>query len=236
MANLGTVTDAPLSARARVRQTMLDEIKRAARAQVASTGASSLSLRLVCRDLGMSSSAIYRYVASRDDLLTALIIDGYGSIGAAAEAADQAHRDATPRRRFSAIAAAVRAWALDHPHEYALLYGSPVPGYSAPPETIGPATRVAVAFANVLVDAHRSGSEVQSPVVGREDLDPSIASVMPAFAALDDDLIAAGLMAWSSVFGLISFELFGHLLGSVADPAAFFASQVSRLADGLDLT
>ncbi|MEI8405843.1 MAG: TetR/AcrR family transcriptional regulator [Actinomycetes bacterium] len=230
------MTDAPMTARARVRQTMVAEIKQAARAQVATSGAAGLSLRLVCRDLGMSSSAIYRYFASRDELLTALILDGYDAVGAAAEEADATSGERGPRERFARIAAAVRAWALQHPHEYALLYGSPVPGYSAPPETIGPATRVAVAFARVLVDAHHaSHPDVAAIPMQRADLDPGISAVLPAFAALPDDLIADGLMAWTSVFGLISFELFGHLVGSVADPTVFFASQVARIADGLNL-
>ena len=105
------MTEAPLTARARVRQTMVAEIKQAARAQVATAGAAGLSLRLVCRDLGMSSSAIYRYFASRDELLTALILDGYDAIGAAAEDADAASGQRRPRQRFAHIAAAVRSWA-----------------------------------------------------------------------------------------------------------------------------
>lgn len=236
LAILRSVTDAPTSARARVRQSMVEEIKAAARRQVATSGAASLSLRLVCRDLGMSSSAIYRYFSSRDELLTELIVDGYVSIGEAAESADREHRDQGPRARFCAIAEGVRTWALDHPHEYALLYGSPVPGYSAPTETIVPATRVAVALAGVLVDARRAVAPDAPPeALVRADLDPAIAVVLPDFAALDDERIADGLMAWTSLFGLLSFELFGHLAGSVADPAAFFASQVDRLADRLDL-
>ena len=230
------MTEAPLTARARVRQTMVAEIKQAARAQVATAGAAGLSLRLVCRDLGMSSSAIYRYFASRDELLTALILDGYDAIGAAAEDADAASGQRRPRQRFAHIAAAVRSWAHEHPHEYALLYGSPVPGYSAPPETIWPATRVAVAFARVLVDAHHEAHPDMAPVpMNRADLDPGISGVLPDFAALPDDLIADGLMAWTAVFGLISFELFGHLIGSVSDPTAFFTAQVDRLADSLNL-
>src|ERR1700712_2445709 len=72
--------------RARIRAEMTDEIKTVARRHLASEGA-NLSLRAVARDLGMASSAIYRYFASRDELLTALIIDAYDAVGAAAEKA-----------------------------------------------------------------------------------------------------------------------------------------------------
>jgi AcrR family transcriptional regulator len=86
----------------------------------------------------MVSSAVYRYFPSRDDLLTALIIDGYNALGSAAGDADAACR-ATTRRLVACRA--VRDWALAHPHEYSLVYGSPVPGYQAPEQTAGPATR-----------------------------------------------------------------------------------------------
>ena len=86
----------------------------------------------------MVSSAIYRYFPSRDDLLTALIVDGYNAIGEVAEQADAACPAGEYTGRWLAVCRAVRDWALAHPHEYALVYGSPVPGYQAPQQTIGP--------------------------------------------------------------------------------------------------
>src|SRR5690348_15569859 len=129
------------SIRARVRAEMIDEIKATARRHLAVDGA-NLSLRAVARDLGMVSSAFYRYFASRDDLLTALIIDAYDALGDAAERAEAAADRADLRGRWLTTCRAVRGWALDHPPEYALIYGSPVPGYRAPQDTIPPATRI----------------------------------------------------------------------------------------------
>src|SRR5207247_659822 len=106
--------------------------------RIASEGAAGLSLRAAARELGMVSSAVYRYFPSRDDLLTALIIDGYNAIGAAAEQADAACRRGDHRGRWLSACRSVRDWALAHPHEYSLVYGSPVPGYRAPEQTIGP--------------------------------------------------------------------------------------------------
>ena len=120
---------------------MTDEIKAIARQHLASDGA-NLSLRAVARDLGVVSSAIYRYFASRDDLLTALILDAYNALGTAVEAADAAVADADDLAgRWLAVCHAVRDWALAAPHEYALIYGSPVPGYQAPQDTVPAATR-----------------------------------------------------------------------------------------------
>jgi len=113
------------TARERVRAELTADIADAARRQLAEVGAAALSLRAVARELGMVSSAVYRYFPSRDDLLTRLIIDGYDDLGATAEAADRP--SALPTERWLAVCRAVRGWAKAHPHEYALLYGSPSP-------------------------------------------------------------------------------------------------------------
>src|SRR3954471_22548964 len=110
--------------RARVRAEMTDEIKTVARRHLASDGA-NLSLRAVARDLGMASSTVYRYFASRDDLLTALIIDAYDAVGEAAERAGAA--PGQPLDRLLAVASTIRDWALAQPHQWALIYGTPVP-------------------------------------------------------------------------------------------------------------
>ena len=128
--------------RARLRAELVQEIKDEARRQVTESGAPALSLRAVARELGMVSSGIYRYFPSRDELLTALIIDAYNDIGAA-ERADASCDRCDFFGRWRAACGAARSWALEHPHEYALVYGSPVPGYRAPQDTVGPASRVA---------------------------------------------------------------------------------------------
>lgn len=222
------------TARARARAALTEEILESARGQLATVGAAGLSLRAVARDLGLASSALYRYFPSRDDLLTRLILEGYDALGAAAEAADDP--GAQPRARWHTVCAAVRAWARAHPHEYALLYGSPVPGYAAPADTVPAATRVGAVLGGVLGDAARAG--LLPPAEGRRT-----ALVLPAAApvlggeheALDDGVRSRALLVWSSLFGLVSFELFGHFEGTVADPDAFFTEQVGELADLLGL-
>ena len=115
------------------------DIVRIGRAHLATDGAAALSLRAVARDLGVVSSAVYRYVASRDELLTLLVVDGYDELGDAVDAALAQVDRADHAGRMVAIGRAVRAWALAEPATYALLFGSPVPGYEAPAErTTGP--------------------------------------------------------------------------------------------------
>lgn len=221
--------------RARVRAELIQEIKEEARRQVAEAGAPALSLRAVARQLGMVSSGIYRYFPSRDLLLTALIIDAYDAIGAATEAADAACERGDFAGRWRSVCHAVRSWALEHPHEYALVYGSPIPGYSAPEDTIGPASRVTLAIAAVVRDAALSG-ELGNPFV--TELEPSLSEPAAAEAArlepvalqgVPGDAIIRALMAWMQLFGLVSFELFGHLVGVLEDVDAVFDQAITDL-------
>src|SRR3954466_12689278 len=150
--------------RARVRAEMTEEIKQVARRHLATDGA-NLSLRAVARDLGMASSAVYRYFASRDELLTAMIIDAYDALGSTAEASVRAGRF---QDRFLSACHAVRDWALANPHEWALIYGSPVPGYQAPRDTVEPAIGVIVLIGTIVGEAAAAGEiEVGEPIGGR---------------------------------------------------------------------
>ena len=218
------------TARERIRAELTAEIADAARRQLAEVGAAALSLRAVARELGMVSSAVYRYFPSRDDLLTRLIIDGYDDLGAAAEAADEPA--AAPRERWLSVCRAVRHWARAHPHEYALLYGSPVPGYEAPADTVPAASRVGIVLGRILGDAARAGS---LPVTaGERDpglvSDAAVAVLGGDHPAIDETVRVRALLAWSAVYGTISFELFGHFVGSVQDADRYFERVMGELA------
>jgi AcrR family transcriptional regulator len=218
------------TARERLRAELTAEITDAARRQLAEVGAAALSLRAVAREVGMVSSAVYRYFPSRDDLLTRLIIDGYDDLGAAAEEADDPA--AAPRDRWLAVCRAVRGWAKAHPHEYALLYGSPVPGYEAPKNTVPAASRVGVVLGRILGDAARSGA-LPDATGERDPLlisDDAVAVLGGEHPSLDETVRARALLAWSSLYGTISFELFGHFVGSVEDGDRFFDRAMGDLA------
>ena len=225
-----TARPAPAGARARVRAELTSEIKEAARVQLAEVGAPALSLRAVARDVGMVSSAVYRYFPSRDDLLTALIVDAYDAVGLVAEVAIDAVSPPDVLERWLAIARAVRAWALANPNEYALIYGSPVPGYAAPADTIGPAARPALVLLRVLVEGVASGqidAGAGPPIARavRADLAPLRRQAAPG---VPDEVLARGLGAWTQLFGTISFELFGHLHNVIHDYDAFFDHEMHR--------
>ncbi len=215
---------------------MIDEIKAVARRHLAAEGA-NLSLRAVARDMGMVSSAVYRYFASRDDLLTALIMDGYNALGEAVEAADSRVSDRTRlRARWLSATRAVRDWALANPAEYALLYGSPVPGYAAPRDTVVAAARTPVVLARILADGWASGAVTAAgfrpsaplPAPVRADMAHAGEEIA---AGVPEELFHIALTCWVQLFGLVSFELFGQFNNVIEARTEFFGQQMELLAD-----
>ncbi|MFH8773451.1 TetR/AcrR family transcriptional regulator [Streptomyces sp. NPDC017958] len=221
-------------ARARARMEVTAAIKDEARRQLAAEGAAKLSLRAVARALGMVSSALYRYFPSRDELLTALIIDAYDSLGEAAEAAHGAVAGADRVRRWTVVCEAVRAWALAHPHEYALIYGSPVPGYAAPETTVPAASRVGLLLIGIVRDAHQGPglADLPLPAEVRPEAERMAADLVPD---LPPEAAVALVAAWAQLFGLVGFELFGQFHRVVEDRETFFRHAAARLAHGVGL-
>ncbi len=214
--------------RARVETTA--EIVRLARLQVEQDGAANLSLRAIARSLGMVSSSVYRYFASRDELLTQLIVDSYERLGAAVEAADASVPATDFRGRWRAAANSIHDWAIENPSEYALLFGTPVPGYAAPPDTIGPASRYTAALMRLLVDIETATGvrEGVVPLPLQHDFD-----LLRAFfpAPTSDVLMMYGMNSWAGMMGAITLELFGHLRNVIDTPGALFDALVDQYAD-----
>lgn len=232
-------TSAPRTAREHARAELTRAILASARKQLADVGPAALSVRAVARDLGMASSATYRYFRSRDELLTALLIEAYDEVGHAVETADAMvgdRQDLTGRWR--AVCHAVRDWAVANPHEYALLYGSPVPGYAAPETTIPAASRVPLVLLALAHDAEAAGRPLEAPCL---PLPPAETVALGGIRDLTDFTISDGrlvrsLMAWTNLFGHVSMELFGHMHRGILDYDAHFAHVVETLAADLGFT
>ena len=158
----------------------------AGQGHLATQGAAALSLRAVARDLGVVSSAVYRYVANRDELLTLLLVDAYDELGDAVDTAVNAVPARDHAGRFKALGRAVRDWALREPARYGLLFGSPVPGYQAPAgRTTTPGTRVIYRLIGILDGAYRAGALTAA----------ARAAVVPS--ALSADLEAIRSRTWA---------------------------------------
>lgn len=220
-----------MSRRERVREATREEIKSLARRQMADSGTAALALNAIARALGMVPSALYRYYPDRDALITALIVDAFGSLAASLHDADLSAPATAYGDRLLAAARAYRAWALDHPVDFQLIFGTPIPGYQALPEQTGPAMqRVFAVFLDILQSAHdagqlRSVSNYQPAAL--EVCDPD-----DAYGKYAPPVMYSGLAGWTTMHGVVTLELVGQLRYSLSDPTAFFVGQLrTYLAD-----
>ena len=220
------------------REQMMLDIVRVGRTHLERGMPSELSLRAVARDLGVVPSALYRYVRNREDLLTLLIVDAYDALGDAVDAAVTAVAPDDHLGRLEAIAGAARSWAVAEPSRFALLYGTPVPGYTAPGErTVGPGTRVMRAIAAVLEDAYLAGALRPLEVTLSRTLQADMERLgSGADLTMPPVLLARVYGLWSAVLGAILYEIFDqHGPDTVSDPAEFFATHVRGLATTVGL-
>ena len=216
-------------------------ITQAANRQLVQVGPGQLSVRAIARELGMASSAIYRYVRSRDELLTLLIIDAYDALGDHVEA--RVDRVQDPGKRWRAVGLATREWALAEPQRFALIYGSPVPGYAAPETTIAPATRIPALLVGIIEQAGVQIAPAAFTSRVARSLRPGLTGMAQwtgiSHPAFSNAAFAVGVMAWTHMIGSISFELFGHRHGVVgdseADRRAYFMFELAVLAEVLGI-
>lgn len=223
---------APQGRRARARERTWLELKAAALAEVREVGPAGLALRSVARRLGMSPAGLYRYVESRDGLLTALIADGYHDLADHLEVAlgedlgsPRGRGRPVPRvpvvvpeggpagERLTAVALAYRAWAVAHPNEFGLLFGDPIPGYAAPAggPTVEAMTRMGAALARPLLEAAQQGSLRVDPVLRDAAVTgPPGAMDQVVPEGMDPGIGPLLLLAWGRLHGQVSLEVFGH--------------------------
>lgn len=203
------------------------------RSHLVTHGAAGLSLRAIARELGMVSSAVYRYVGSRDELLTLLLIDAYTELADSVEHARDA-ADGGWRNQVVAMARAARAWAVEKPAGWALLYGSPVPGYHAPRDkTVEPGTRVVGALLHVVAAGVAAGDVEPSTIIAPQALSKDFDGLREEFGvSADDSVVAKCLVLWASLVGAISLEVFGQYgPDTFTEPALVFETQVGLVID-----
>ncbi|WP_165404050.1 TetR/AcrR family transcriptional regulator [Egicoccus halophilus] len=254
-----TPPPAPSGHRARLRLQTEQALLAAAYAEIREHGAVALSLRRVARRVGMSPAGLYRYVASRDDLLTQVITASYhgladhlsAAIGALDERVQPREDDAPPPLvagptcelgdRLRAVALAYRDWGVTHPQEFTLVFGDPVPGYAAPPggPTVAAMGRVGAALGRPLLEAWDTG-RLRIPAGWRAAAaDDDTAGRLAGMGVLDGHELpppvgAALLLAWGRLHGQVSLEVFGHHRWLFPDGCAtLYDGEVTALVEQL---
>jgi AcrR family transcriptional regulator len=220
--------------RARIRDATKEEIKAIARRQMAEQGTAAISLRGIAREMEVTPTALYRYFASHDDLITDLILDAYNAHADALEAADSKVAVAAYKSRMYAVLTAFRGWAIEHPTDFQLIYGNPIPGYHAPDEpTLEAARRNMAVVVNILNGAMEAGKLKPQ----HTEIPQSVAEQITRANSYDapDMLVYIGMIGWARVHGIIMLELFNHIQNVVGDTAAFYQHQLQSLIQDVGL-
>lgn len=217
-----------MSRREKLRQNTIDEIKQIARRQMGETGTAGLSLSAIAREMELSQPAIYRYYASRDDLITDLIAGAYNDLADALQQASAALPQPAYAARLDAVLWAYRAWALEHKVDFSLIYGNPIPGYQAPAEvTLPPAMRSFSVILDILAGAYAAGRLTPGPEVTQ--LPAGLHPILPPGVPVPPEVYMIGLIGWARVHGMIMLELFEHNTSQISDLDLFYRHEVHAL-------
>ncbi len=224
-----------VSLRQRKRAATIEEIKSVALAQLADEGG-AMTLRGVAREVGMTVQSLYHYFPSRDDLITALVVDAHDALADAVELA----RSEAGGGDLVRLAVAYRAWAVEHRARFLLIYGTPIPGYQAPDP--GPTTEAARRLGAAFIDTVFAGwsrDDIERVRVPKDDR--RLSATLSAAAALVAPSLPPGafglfLELWSRMHGIVILEVLNHLpwLTQAETAAAYYESAMTRVAADLD--
>jgi AcrR family transcriptional regulator len=217
------------SRRERLRAQTLAEIREHGFAQLAEGGPAALSLTGIAKAMGMSGPALYRYFASRDDLLVALVEESYEDLAGTLTEVAYRTRSGTPEERLRAALNGTRQWALSQPHRYRLVFGSSYGSGELDPDRIIPpaqrAMEIVLAALSELGPAEQAAT-VSDPVLRRELAHWGSRS---ANSPHDPRVLLIGLLAWTRVHGIISLEIEGFFEQVGVDPARLYEAEIDHL-------
>lgn len=224
----------------RLREATITEIKAVARQQMAEQGQAALSLGAIARTMGLTTPALYRYFANRDALVTALIIEAYQELATALEQADAVAPNDDYTARFRSLAFAYHEWAIAHPHDYALIYGTPIPGYHAPREqTVPVAARILLAFGMLFKAAWEAGSlHIPSAYATMSSVLRQTATQIMDDVSQDaqaPEVLLTTLSVRALLHSLVWAELYGHFPPGITETGELYRLEVAAICSRLGL-
>jgi AcrR family transcriptional regulator len=226
------------SRRQRQRDATREEIKQVARQLMHNQGTAALSLHAIAHAMDLTSPALYRYFATRDDLVTALILDAYQAQLDALIAASETVSLTDPCGRLLATILAYREWALEHPVDYALLAGNPVPGYVPPHAIIGEAARRGMDF---LMNLVQSTLQQSTAIPAEIILSPALTAMLESLCqergyAMPLSIVYLVLVGWGEAQGLVLQEVFHQIQPLISDPGELYRHQARSWVRQLGLS
>jgi AcrR family transcriptional regulator len=219
----------PLSRRERYRAETVREIRQIAMRQIEEGGVEALSLKAIAEEMGMSGPALYRYVASRDELIADLVSEAWEGLSSAIERAAERSSEASAAKRLGAIGLAYRAWATAQPHRYRLAVQTRLGSGELAPERVIPAAQRGMAVILDAIDGLPQPRKPKPKVPAdlREQLDVWVERVGGQHLA--PATLLSGVIFWSRLHGLVSLELDGHLASMQLDPELLYGTELAEL-------
>jgi AcrR family transcriptional regulator len=208
-----------------------EAIKETAWKQIAEHGAPTLSLRAIARELGITAPAIYNYFPRRDDLVTALIVDAFTSLGESQKDTVRSLPEDDLPARLTTLGLAYRDWAITYPQRYLLIFGTPIPGYKAPADITVPAAAWALVPLIETIQAISTAGRLR--VEQSAPLTPQLSFMLEAWSqftgGIDVEVLYLALVIWSRVHGLVSMEIGDQIPSFITDPGEVFRREIATL-------
>ena len=216
-----------MATRAERRDTTEAAILAAALKLLAEGGPEALTVRGVARELSLVPSALYRYLRSRDELITALIEHAFNELADTVQAACDALPAEDLRGRWRAFAHAERNWMHANPHAWVLAQGMPIPGYEPDDERLhAPATRIHLMLLRLAADAEAAGWRPSVPDAPQSAIPGLPAMLAAAGVQVSEATAMTGLAAWHLLAGVLYSERFHQAGWDLIDTDRYFEVMV----------
>jgi AcrR family transcriptional regulator len=219
-----------------------EEIKNAARRLMEQEGTAGISIRGIGRAMDLTAPALYHYYASRDALITDLIVDAFNALADELEKRRELAGVLPVQDQLMEVLLAYREWALAHPVDFQLIYGNPIPGYHAPEDvTVPAANRGLLVIAGLISRSLETGRS--TPHSEYSVIPPEMSGLMTELARQlytpEQRLLPLGLyltsVGWPRIHGIIMLELFNHIQPVVGDVDAFYRIQLEEMVEAMGL-
>lgn len=225
--------------RERQREATYDEILRAARGLLA--GDEELSLRAVAAAMGMTAPALYRYVASYQELVDLVAFEVDKAATETFRAAADTQPDDDPAARLVCACVAFRQWALRNPREFGLVFANPVADAGCIRREAVTISTSGHLFTDLLYDVW---VKYQHPIPTLDDLPPAVREavlepLMPAkverIPEAQRGLVWTYMQGWTQLYGVVALEVFGHMDPRVIESGEMFVDTIRNFAPRLSL-
>jgi AcrR family transcriptional regulator len=235
---------AVLSRRDRLRASTTKEIIQIARRLLVEQGSAAISLRAIAREMGMTAPALYRYFASHEELIQHVIADIFTELAdyteeavtLAGESATAGPAAATQPTVTNLLAAskAFRSWAIDHPAEFGLVFGTPLPGVEMLHDD--PLGECGMRFGGIFLRLFDDLWRIRPFSIQADDeIGPSLRPQLARYRDLLGTDLPLGVLetflrCWVLLYGTVSLEVFGHLKFALDDSEPMFELMLTDLA------